>query len=569
MSVACSRSHTSLFSLLLYPALSIFFTLAAPAHAVTYYVDAMNGSDDNPGTAEELAWQSLQQVEDASPAFQPGDIIRFKCGQIFKGRIRYYGPSGTPDAPVTFTSYGVGARPVLTAIDVIPAQWTDLGNNKWSTAIDKPTSRLWKDGVEQKKATPVELGHTWDEFGQVAGITWAYDSNTLYFYSETDPSSAVFTGNRQWNVLYIRDKAYIHITGLDLRGAINQDISLPGCDHIAIDHCNIGMYSAGAIDLGDTDNILIERNTVDSGFRLRFEGVESYSGTDNRGVNDAISSFQASRDNEIRYNDFRDWSHADVELELKDDSELTGYRIHHNLFTAPDLSYGRAIAISGTNVHGIEINNNYFYDLITPNQLNGRDNHIHHNWFDTIKDTKLKDGEQGQAITLSPYNGRVNNNLIEYNTFTDGEGPCVELISYGDEEGDDVSGNTLQNNLFINCGTAPWYPAGLGKGIYIQPYLGMGPNNFYNNIFSSPFTENTVFHRDAEVTPGGFNDRDGQDGDSISGNGTLAELAGQGAGTLDITTIGVNGTEPLPAIPPEPVSGHDQGRFCPGIYLLL
>jgi len=545
------------------PAIPTLF--AIPAGAQTYFVDAINGNDGNPGTAEDLAWRSVQKVEDASVTFQPGDTVKFKCGQTFLGRLRYYGPSGTPDSPVTFSSYGTGPRPVLTVIDVITAQWTDQGNNKWSTPIAGPTSRLWKNGVEQKKATPVNFGHTWEEFGLRAGISWAYDNNTLYVYSDTDPSADIFTGNTNWNVIYMRDKAHIHITGLDLRGAINEDISLPGCHHITIDHCAIGMYSAGGINLAETDHILIERNTFDSGFRLRFEGVASYTGTDARGVNDAISSYRTSTDNEIRYNDFMDWSHAAISLEITNNAELGVYRIHHNFFTASDISYGRAIGFSGTNVHDIEVYRNYFFDLITPSQLNGRDNHIHHNWFEKIKDTRLKDGEQGQAITLSPYNGNVNNNLIEYNTFSNGEGPCVELIAY-DREEDDISGNTLQENLFINCGTSPWYPAGLGKGIYIQSYSGMRANNFFNNIFSSSLTQNTIFHRDAEVTPVGFNDRNTMAGDAIHGNGSLAELADQGAGILDTTTIGVNGAEPTE--PPVPGPTHD-ALFCPALYLLL
>lgn len=555
-----NRTHGTIRHMMLVPALPLLVVLGSGlCCAATYFVDGINGNDANSGTSEEAAWQSVQKVENASVNFVAGDTVKFKRGQVFRGRIRYYGASGTADAPVTITAFGAGPRPVLTGRDTLPAQWTNLGNNKWSTPIDNPTSRLWKDGVEQKKAAPVSLGHTWEEFGLIAGISWAYDADTLYVYSDTNPSASSFIGNTIWNVIAINDKSYLRLTELDLRGAINTDITLSGSHHITIDHCNIGLYSAGGINLAETNHIHIEQNVFDSGFRLRFEGVGSYKGVATRGVNDAISSYQSSIDNEICYNDFIDWLHAGIALETKNDTELANYLIHHNLFTTPNISYGRGIAFSGTNVHDIEVYHNYFYDLITPNQLNGRQNHIHHNWFKEIKDTLLKDGEQGQAITLSPYNGPVTNNLIEYNTFTNGEGPCLELDAYGKEE-DYVSNNTLRKNLFVNCGTSPWYPKGIGKGIYVQPYTGMGGNNFFDNILSSPLTEETIYHRDVAVTPEDFNDRDGVSGDTIHDNAILANLSDQGAGPLDISTIGADAII---------VPNINDLKYCPGIYLLL
>jgi len=262
--------------------------------AETYFVDGVNGNDTNSGTIENAAWRSVRKVEEASVNFVAGDTVKFKRGQIFKGRLHYYGTSGTADAPVTITSFGTGTRPILTVRDTLPTQWTDLGNNKWSTPLDKPTSRLWKDGVEQKKATPVSFGHTWEEFGLIAGISWVCDTGILYVYSASNPSASIFSGNTNWNVIVINDKSYIRLTELDLRGAINTDITLSGSHHITIDHCNIGLNSAGGINLASTDHIHVERNVFDSGFTLRFEGVASYSGVDARGVNDAISSYRSS-----------------------------------------------------------------------------------------------------------------------------------------------------------------------------------------------------------------------------------------------------------------------------------
>lgn len=76
--------------------------------ATTFYVDALNGSDGNSGTAPSLAWQSLDKVNHA--AFHPGDHILFKSGSHWNG---YLAPksSGEEGSPIVIDSYGGTALP--------------------------------------------------------------------------------------------------------------------------------------------------------------------------------------------------------------------------------------------------------------------------------------------------------------------------------------------------------------------------------------------------------------------------------------------------------------------------
>ncbi|GGQ91192.1 right-handed parallel beta-helix repeat-containing protein [Kitasatospora griseola] len=86
-------------------------TFAAPtAHAAgtAYYVSASAGSDTNSGTSPDAPWKSLAQV--GRQTFQPGDTVAFRAGDTWTGQLAPHG-SGTAAAPITFTSYGTGARP--------------------------------------------------------------------------------------------------------------------------------------------------------------------------------------------------------------------------------------------------------------------------------------------------------------------------------------------------------------------------------------------------------------------------------------------------------------------------
>ncbi|MCJ7693449.1 MAG: hypothetical protein MUO22_08555 [Sedimentisphaerales bacterium] len=84
----------------------ILFVLAAVAPATDYYVSS-TGSDSNPGTSPEQAWETIDKVNTST--FAPGDSISFEGGQAFDGSI-YLDASdaGTAASPVVISSYGTG-----------------------------------------------------------------------------------------------------------------------------------------------------------------------------------------------------------------------------------------------------------------------------------------------------------------------------------------------------------------------------------------------------------------------------------------------------------------------------
>ena len=86
--------------------------LAGSAFAqTTYYVSEM-GNDRNDGLSEGTPWQSLSRV--SRERLEPGDTVRFRSGDLFEGQL-VISNSGTPEAPITFTRYGAGEKPLLDA----------------------------------------------------------------------------------------------------------------------------------------------------------------------------------------------------------------------------------------------------------------------------------------------------------------------------------------------------------------------------------------------------------------------------------------------------------------------
>lgn len=75
-----------------------------------YYVDSVNGSDDNNGKTPQLAWQTLDKVN--TTEFQPGDTLMFKAGSVWTGTLHPKG-SGEEGNPIKIDRYGEGSKPLI------------------------------------------------------------------------------------------------------------------------------------------------------------------------------------------------------------------------------------------------------------------------------------------------------------------------------------------------------------------------------------------------------------------------------------------------------------------------
>ena len=89
----------------------------SPAHAETYYVDAVKGDDRFGGVTAEQPWRSLAKVRDF--ALRPGDRVMLAAGSVWKEPLTLT-RSGTASAPIIVAATGTGPRPRIDAGGVSP-----------------------------------------------------------------------------------------------------------------------------------------------------------------------------------------------------------------------------------------------------------------------------------------------------------------------------------------------------------------------------------------------------------------------------------------------------------------
>ena len=138
-----------------------------------YYI-ASNGNDSFGGTAMNTAWRTINKLQQAldNDIIQPGDQIKFRCGDSFTGKLiwstiwGYTHVSGTSIAPITITSYtdpanGSTAKPKFFYPTSLPGEasgrilfwivgvnYINFNNLEFTDNANDPTD----------KATPANLG---------------------------------------------------------------------------------------------------------------------------------------------------------------------------------------------------------------------------------------------------------------------------------------------------------------------------------------------------------------------------------------------------------------------------
>lgn len=118
--------------------LAAMLALSSAADGLERYVSA-EGDDGADGRTPETAWRTIARLNEGLPA---GGRALLRCGDAFRGTIRV---KGGPDAahPTVVTSYGGGAKPVITSAVRLPEgtnAWTALseGHCIWRTPLGNP-----------------------------------------------------------------------------------------------------------------------------------------------------------------------------------------------------------------------------------------------------------------------------------------------------------------------------------------------------------------------------------------------------------------------------------------------
>ncbi|MBV7276193.1 hypothetical protein I6U48_25250, partial [Clostridium sp. PL3] len=131
-----------------------------------YYV-SNSGDDNNSGLSEAHPWKSISKVNNYN--FKPGDVIHFKCGDIWREQL--IPKNGNETGPVTYTSYGSGNKPYFYGSVSLnrPSDWIEETSNIWTS--NKNTENT------QSASNYINLNRflIWQEKGAKVN----YDSNTV------------------------------------------------------------------------------------------------------------------------------------------------------------------------------------------------------------------------------------------------------------------------------------------------------------------------------------------------------------------------------------------------------
>jgi len=491
-----------------------------------YYIDNNGSNITNCRSQEEAC--SLKQFKSLLSNSQlklvSGNSVAFKRGQRFYISLRLKNLKGTKKRPISFLAYGKGEKPILSGVKKIYPTWKYEKNSHWSIPIKVKTSRVWFNSKEQKYANLDKLSKD---------AIWKWKDKKLYFYLPLKPKGEL-QFNSKYYIMNFKNCSYINIENLDIRGGINASIEIENSKYFTIKESIIGKNSGYGIVIKNSDYIKIFQNSIDANFKLIYT-PSLISNKENQGVYDGIDMRGEVSNVEISYNDFINWGHAGILATTKNTKGIAHNRIHHNYFTAKDIAYGRAIAYSG-NSHHNEIDHNYIEKIKTQNQLNGHDNYFHHNVIDEVKDTLLKQGQQGNGIAIEDYALSTYNNKITNNTISNTEGAGIAFIALGKHTKELIYSNTIAHNYLVNCGSE--YIMRNGKryknrfrAIYIPHYSDIKGQYFYENAIISDFNK-SIYYRKEFLTTKEFNKKSqtNESGDKIKENSSIGNLLIHGAG---------------------------------------
>ncbi len=512
----------------------------------TYYIDNTSGNDSNSGQSDQTAWKTLGKVESYSnnPGFLPGDKILFKRGEVWQGESLNFKSSGTQELPITMGAYSFGSKPIISAVSEISGyNWVlDTPNTniyKTSQEVNNP-GRIFIDsngnsavdhGEEILKAydrgnlgllTYSKVGNDpldpFDPLEPLDQDRWYWDGTerVLYLYTEQHPNNlsilkSTNENDRFFHIDFINQHDIL-IENINFQGGVNciyigtrGNISKTNGNYnsynIKITNCNIGAYSSAPITMRGVNNIIIEDNHFHSEYFLN-AGLTAIdididsphiSGSDFRGVDDAIRIRDEGINCLISENTFYNWSHNAVQLENKTTVAFDGVKnnkiLHNYISAGDDLSYSRAFGVQGI-TNGVtynEIAYNTVVNTSIQSQIAGEHNSIHHNIFNGMTQSRLRPSGFTYAINVqnNQLDYEAKNNNFDNNLIID----CADggiIINNPFINRNPIEYNSFRNNVIYNCGKDN---NGIGITI-VEPFPNLDPsevkNNFYlNNLIYS------------------------------------------------------------------------------------
>jgi hypothetical protein len=240
----------SKFKIFLFAAGIAVGALNSPVHGKSYYVST-SGNDADSGTSVNAPWATIAKVN--SSAFNPGDSILFKRGEIWREQLNVPS-SGSNLAPLTFGAYGSGNEgPVISGADTV-LHWTALGGNFYSKSLAGRTLGWSLAGAVFMDGAPLHF-REWvtDQATTFGGVTvnsfaFNYTDSVMYLWSTTSPDAAVVEVAVRDFAIYGENKEYVNFSDLTLQSAALHGLHFKDVNHIDAARMLIQYCGGGVID---------------------------------------------------------------------------------------------------------------------------------------------------------------------------------------------------------------------------------------------------------------------------------------------------------------------------------
>lgn len=216
----------------------LFYTPVPCLLATTYYVDYVNGSDQNAGTSENAPIKTLTRISTLS--LIPGDNVLLKCGVSWNDKFTV-STSGTSAAPITIGSYGTGARPVLCYYQkIFSYEWVDAGNGIYSYSTAEYTHGFFENYNKVKRASSAAMSD---------GV-WYYDSTVCkLYYKPSGGTIAASTLRGRGNTILEVTGSYVVIDNLQFGYTGTHSISFTGnAAHETVKNCYLHHCYSNAVN---------------------------------------------------------------------------------------------------------------------------------------------------------------------------------------------------------------------------------------------------------------------------------------------------------------------------------
>ncbi len=207
----------------------LFIAINSATAGQTYYVTPL-GDDDLDGRTQATAWQSVSRVN--GRRFAPGDVVRFQRSGVWREPLRPVS-SGTLDAPVTFTAYGDGDRPLFVGSD-------DIATTGLRIPLASPVFSILLDDAFLRAPADYRLEH------QTLVLTKAPDRGQILRVI------------RREDMIHLSHVEHIVIRGLAVDATAKMEAGygfrVDGCRHVLLDDCaatRCGKHHFGVINSTD------------------------------------------------------------------------------------------------------------------------------------------------------------------------------------------------------------------------------------------------------------------------------------------------------------------------------